>query len=552
VFVLGIEGGGTKTIALLADARGRILKRTQLGPLNLKLTSDRQILAVLRKFKPTRAAICLSGCRTDADRQRVCQLARCAWPKAAIFAGSDLDSGFSAAFGAGGAGIFVVSGTGSCVFGRNARGQTARAGGWGHLLGDHGSAYWIALTGLRNAIRDYDRRGHVNQAILRRLCLNSYDQLVDWIQQAGKDEIASLASEFVDDDAGLMLQAASFLAQDCHAVAQKLGLDKPHVVLGGGVLRHHRKLAILVGNRVRTMLPGAKVNVLRRDTAVGALILAGVAPQAVSSENRETESLPATELRNPRTTDLHKRNVSRLIDTMLNEEARVIPALRANKRAITRAINTIIAAFKRGGRLFYVGAGTSGRLGVLDASECPPTFSTDPEMVQAMIAGGAPALHSAVEAAEDDPFAGAEAIRNRGVGRRDVVVGIAASGSTPFVVGALDEAKRCGTKTFLLCFSKPSRAPHELLFFNTGPEVITGSTRLKAGTATKLVLNMLTTISMIRLGKVVSNLMVDVKPTNEKLRARACRIVATLRGCSEKEARHRLVRARWNVKRALR
>lgn len=236
---------------------------------------------------------------------------------------------------------------------------------------------------------------------------------------------------------------------------------------------------------------------------------------------------------------------------MLREESRVIPAIRANKRAIERAINTIVAAFKRGGRLFYVGAGTSGRLGVLDASECPPTFSTDPGMVQAIIAGGAPALHRAVEAAEDDPLAGADAIRQRGVTGKDVLIGIAASGATPFVLGALDEAKRAGAKTFLLTFSNTPTLQHSILFFPTGPEVITGSTRLKAGTATKLVLNMLTTISMIRLGKVVSNLMVDVKPTNEKLRARACRIVATLRGCSEDEARQRLIRFGWNIKRAL-
>jgi N-acetylmuramic acid 6-phosphate etherase len=173
-------------------------------------------------------------------------------------------------------------------------------------------------------------------------------------------------------------------------------------------------------------------------------------------------------------------------------------------------------------------------------------------MVQGIIAGGAPALHSAAEAAEDDPAAGAEAMRHRGVGCKDVVVGIAASGSTPFVLGALDEAKVRGAKTFLLCFSPPPKGWHELLLFNTGPEVIAGSTRLKAGTATKLVLNMLTTISMIRLGKVVSNLMVDVKPTNEKLRARGCRIVATLRNCTEEEARRRLVRSGWNAKRALR
>jgi N-acetylmuramic acid 6-phosphate etherase len=190
-------------------------------------------------------------------------------------------------------------------------------------------------------------------------------------------------------------------------------------------------------------------------------------------------------------------------------------------------------------------------LGVLDASECPPTFSTDPEMVQGILAGGAPALTRSVEAAEDDSHAGAEAIRCRGVTRRDVVVGIAASGRTPFVIGALDAAKAAGAKTFLLCFSPPF-SRHTPLFFPTGPEVLTGSTRLKAGTATKLVLNMLTTVSMVRLGKTVSNLMVDVRPTNEKLRARACRIVAAVRGCEAAEARPLLVRANWNVKKACR
>jgi N-acetylmuramic acid 6-phosphate etherase len=365
--------------------------------------------------------------------------------------------------------------------------------------------------------------------------------------------VAALAPDVLDDDAGLMLQAASFLAQDCHAVALKLGLEKPRIVLSGGVLRHHRKLAILVGNRIRTMLPGAEVVRAPKESAIGALRLAGLAsPISTSVIVAPPAFVPVTEQRNPRTMDLDKRSVPQLIDVMLREEARVIPALRKNKRAIERAIHSIVRAFQHGGRLFYVGAGTSGRLGMLDASECPPTFSTDPEMVQAIIAGGAVALHAAVEGAEDDPAGGAEAVRVRGIGQRDVVVGIAASGSTPFVLGALDEAKRLGAKTFLVCFSPPRSNGHTPLLFHTGPEVITGSTRLKAGTATKLVLNMLTTISMIRLGKVVSNLMVDVKPTNVKLRARACRIVATLTGCDDETARKRLIRCGWNVKKALR
>ncbi len=558
---LGVEGGGTRTIALLADRRGRILSRLESGPLNLKLSSDDAVLHRLGEIKrglasrPTSVALCLAGCRTPADHSRARSLAQRLWPGVPAYIGSDTDSALAAAFGPRGSGIVIISGTGSCVYGRNGT-EEARAGGWGHLLGDHGSGYWIALTGLRAAIRDYDRHGRVGERLgrsLRRLCLNSPEELIGWIQGASKDAVAALAADMLEGDAGLMLQAASFLAQDCHAVAQQLGLEKPRVALTGGVLRHNRKLAILVGNRVRTMLPGAKIVRVPSESAIGALKLAGLAtPRLGSTPHRSPSFVPVTETRNPRTMDLDKRSVSRLIDTILDEEARVIPALRKNRAAIERAINRIVRAFQRGGRLFYVGAGTSGRLGVLDASECPPTFSTNPEMVQAIIAGGAAALHAAVEGAEDNREAGGEAMRMRGVGKRDVVVGVAASGSTPFVLGALDEAKRLGAETFLLCFSQPQSTAHTPLLFRTGPEVITGSTRLKAGTATKLVLNMLTTIPMIRLGKVVSNLMVDVKPTNAKLRARACRIVATLRGCSEDDARRRLVRCGWSVKKALR
>ena len=561
-FFLGIEGGGTHTVALLADARGQIRKRFEVGPLNLKLASDADALRRLREIKsraalrPLSLSLCLAGCRTAADRTRLRSLAERIWPRLPVYMGNDLDSGFAAAFGLNGAGILVVSGTGSCVQGRNGK-RIARAGGWGHLLGDHGSGYWIALTGLRAAVREHDRHAAATPAlrrVLRRLYLNSPDELIDWIQGANKAEIAALASEFLDEDGGrLTLQAASFLAMDCEAVARKLGLANPDIALVGGLLTKHKRFRATVTHRLRMIFPRARIFVPKRESAVGALLLAGAESTHLdSSFVTHSSSLPLTEQRNPRTMDLDKRPVSRLIDTMLNEEARVIPAVRKNKRMIARAIKAIVSALQRGGRLFYIGAGTSGRLGVLDASECPPTFSTDPEMVQAIIAGGATALHTAVEGAEDDPVAGAEAVRGRGVGHRDIVVGIAASGSTPFVLGALDEAKHKGAKTFLLCFSPPRSTVHTPLFFRTGPEAITGSTRLKAGTATKLVLNMLTTISMIRLGKVVSNLMVDVKPTNEKLHARACRIVATLKCCSEEEARKRLLRRHWNVKKALR
>ncbi len=560
-FFLGIEGGGTRTVGLLADTRGQIRKRFELGPLNLKLASDADVLQRLREikhqaaFRPSSWSLCLAGCRTDADHARLRALAERIWRGVPVYVGNDLDSGFAAAFGLNVPGILVISGTGSCVQGRNGK-KIARAGGWGHLLGDHGSGYWIALTGLRAAVREQDRRGAITPAlrhVLRRLCLNSPDELIDWIQAATKAEVAALASEFLDEDGSrLTLQAASFLAMDCEAVAKKLGLVNPDIALVGGLLTKHRRFRYMVTHRLRMLFPRARIFVPKSESAVGALLLAGLeSTQIAAALVPQISIISLTEQRNPRTMDLDRQAVSRLIDTMLNEEANVVPALRKNKHLIARAIDDIVRAFRRGGRLFYIGAGTSGRLGVLDASECPPTFSTDPEMVQAIIAGGATALRTAVEGAEDDPVAGAEAVRAHEIGRRDVVIGIAASGSTPFVLGALDEAKRKGAKTFLLCFSPPRSRAHTPLCFQTGPEVITGSTRLKAGTATKLVLNMLTTISMIRLGTVVSNLMVDVKPTNEKLRARACRIVAALKGCSEVEARQRLVRSHWNVKKAL-
>jgi len=241
---------------------------------------------------------------------------------------------------------------------------------------------------------------------------------------------------------------------------------------------------------------------------------------------------------------------------MLSEEAKVPGCLLAQTAAIEKAVALIVKAFQRGGRLFYVGAGTSGRLGVLDASECPPTFQTRPEMVQGVIAGGRRALWRSIEGAEDDQPGGAREMRRHRLGAADVVVGIAASGMTPFVWGALAQAKKLGTATVLVCFNPYLRIPRELrpavvIATDLGPEVLTGSTRLKAGTATKLLLNLFTTLSMVRLGKVLGNLMVDVRPSNSKLRRRAARIVSELTGADESAARAALERSGWNIRRAV-
>lgn len=241
-----------------------------------------------------------------------------------------------------------------------------------------------------------------------------------------------------------------------------------------------------------------------------------------------------TEQRNPNSIDIDLKSTEEILRIFHEEDWKALAAVEAESASIARGITLITEAFRRGGRLFYIGAGTSGRLGVLDASECPPTFSTPPSMVQGIIAGGDRALRRSVEAAEDKPDAGAQALRDRGIADQDVVVGIAGSGRTPYVLGALEEAHRIGAKTIFLCCTPP--ADNLKAFVDVfiapvvGPEIITGSTRLKTGTATKLVLNMLTTVSMIQIGKVYNNLMVDIRASNAKLIDRGVRIIMEITG----------------------
>ena len=263
----------------------------------------------------------------------------------------------------------------------------------------------------------------------------------------------------------------------------------------------------------------------------------------------------ATERRNPRTASIDLATPIEIVD-VINAEDRLVPdAVATQREQIAAAIAVAERSFRDGGRLFYVGAGTSGRLGVLDASECPPTFGTDPEMVQGIIAGGLPALTRSQEGAEDVVENGAKAMDEHSVNAHDFVVGIAASGTTPYVHSAIRRARELGAKTAIVACSPP---PGDLLeqvdvaiVPMVGPEVVTGSTRMKAGTATKLVLNMITTGAMIRLGKTYGNLMVDLKATNNKLTDRSERIVVEVCGVSREEARKLLGASGRSVKTAI-
>ena len=262
-----------------------------------------------------------------------------------------------------------------------------------------------------------------------------------------------------------------------------------------------------------------------------------------------------TEKCNPNSFGIDCKSIGAIVEVFHKEDRKALEAVERESESIVKAIEIVVNAFRHGGRLFYVGSGTSGRLGVLDASECPPTFSTDPEIVQGIIAGGDTALRRAIEGAEDYAENGAAAIVKAGVTEKDVVMGISTSGRTSYVIGALRKTHEIGTKSIFFSCNPPAKEMVELVDVCitpiVGPEIITGSTRLKAGTATKLVLNMITTISMIKIGKVYNNLMVDLQTWNAKLIDRAKRIIAEITGVDYDTAGEYLSKAGGNAKVAI-
>ncbi|MCC6444157.1 MAG: N-acetylmuramic acid 6-phosphate etherase [Armatimonadetes bacterium] len=261
-----------------------------------------------------------------------------------------------------------------------------------------------------------------------------------------------------------------------------------------------------------------------------------------------------TEAVNPATREIDRVSILEALEMMNKEDASVSGAVRRELPHIARAVEAVVAALSAGGRLFYVGAGTSGRMGIIDAAECPPTFGVPREMVQGVMAGGDRAVISPAEGGEDSRENGTQALETRQAGPQDVVIGIAASGRTPFVLGAMEYARSVGAKTVSIANNRPSEmeALADIAIApQTGPEAVTGSTRLKAGTAQKMALNMISTISMVRLGKTYGNLMVDVRATNEKLRRRALRLVMQATGVDEGPASRALSDSGGHVKTAV-
>ncbi len=454
--ILGVEGGGTKTAWVLVEAvtsgsdagtEFRILDQGKLPPSNLRLTTPdrlREVFAELPK-QIDRAGIFLAGCSTEEDRRSLALICRDIWPNAKIVTGSDRDSGLAAALDHGD-GIVVNAGSGSSVTGRR-NDRIERAGGWGHILGDTGGGYFLSIEALRLILREYDlRRGEMQftAKILHALSLNNLDELVRWAQTADKMEIAMLAPVVFEAAAGgdayvneIVEEGARVLCEYTEAVASRLHLLAPKVVLMGGLFYRDSIYTHAFRRRLKKNLPDARVTVAERLPEFGAAWLAAerVDRVAFQPKRREIEDLAAalTEQRNPRSENLEKMSARQLAELFVEEEKFVEDALRGATGDLARAIEIVTESLRSHGRLFYVGAGSSGRIGVLDASEIPPTFSASPDLVQGIIAGGTTALYRSVEGAEDEESAGTLALRERRIRNGDVVIGITASGRTPFV-----------------------------------------------------------------------------------------------------------------------
>ncbi len=595
---LGIEAGGTRTTVLLVDHLDAVLAQFTCGPANLRLMTgtalERRLQGIRERLGvvPDRLGIGMAGARSEADCAGLRQAVARVWPGVACAVSDDLETALDAIDWLPDCPVqmLLLSGTGSCILGRRRTAdggiRRMKIGGRGHVLGDRASACDIAKHALRAVMTITDQNEALPQLgsdILTHLQLNDPADLIEWSLEATKTELAGVAvpifraaAERRDDIAVAVLRrAAERMTKDAFTCASRLletAGERVQFVFNGAVLLKNSAFAAEVSAMLLARFPQSVVTPVVLPSVWGAVELArrfakvpGVldsgfgekleAAAPLSNGPGVEVSAAPTEMRNPRSMNFSQLSIAEGIALMLDEDRAIPPAVLAEIDAIEWTVKRIVSAFAAGGRLIYGGAGTSGRLGVLDASECPPTFRTPPDQVQGIIAGGRSALWAAVEGAEDDAEAGRQAIVQRAVREDDVVIGISASGHAPFVWGCLEEAKARGAAAVLLTFNPAHRndpLPDRVIAPDTGPEVLTGSSRLKAGTATKLVLNILSTLAMTHSGKVMGNLMIDLHPSNHKLRGRAIRIVSELTNSDVVAAEHALGKSSWDVREACR
>ena len=574
--VIVVEGGGSHTQAALLTAASTVAREFRGGPSNPAAygvaASAQCIVSLARQalgdtdIHTIRLVAALAGASSNEVRSTLAAAIGSAFPAREIRVATDLHALLYANAGDA-AGVLVIAGTGAAVLARDIPGNLERTGGWGTLFGDEGSAYAAVKSALRACARAIDGVGMetlLTEALPRAAGLDAFLDFVPWQATADKRVIAGLAPAVSGAAEQGDVVARSCLEEEARRLAAlavsardrlRLPPDTPLFEYGGlldncPVFRQAFREAIYQYSDMRPR-PAQKrgldaVACLSRTTPPPSWISVWTPEDAVAAV-----TLPDTEQVSD-ATPIDLLSPLELAQRMHRADEDAVASVKGAFEPIAAAIEQAAGSIRRGGRIIYAGAGTSGRLGVLDASECPPTFGVPPERVCALIAGGERALRNSVEGVEDRYDEGETDLKSLGIGAKDFVIGIAASGTTPYVEGVLAAARGAGAPTALITSNRNSPIPAPIrIILETGPEVLAGSTRLKAGTATKLALNMISTGAFTRAGYVYRGRMVGMTPANEKLRRRAARIVSELAGVAESRAAALLADCDYHIGTAL-
>lgn len=573
---LAIDAGGTGTRAGLYDGRGRLLAETEAGPSNpiaygldacleILTSVGRDVLA--GQSDPLACvAAAVSGAREGDLRETLAQrLYEIFHPTRAIVT-DDLRPLLFANAGTDAA-VLAIAGTGSSVLAQDTDGRWVLVGGRGVILGDEGSAYRIAVEAMRAAAHAMDGLGPETRMVEELPAAAGVDNFLampGYAERASKQVLADLARvvcRLAEEGDGVaaecVKQQAGRLAEQVSVAAERLSLPSNICVYQhGGLFLGSMRFRDDFEEAAAARMPGVEFR-LPRYSGHRAVLEVGLAPElpqtvpagiypAAGIPMSPTETAPEDRL------NLDELAAEDIVRAMNREDLRAAEAVGRAAPAIAAVIEAAAEAIRSGGRIIYTGAGTSGRLGVLDASECPPTFGIAPERVVGLIAGGEKALRDSIEDSEDNTVKGEADMDAVAPTERDLVVGIAASGTTPYVRAGLELARSRGAKTVMLCCNPFCTDGADIvLTLDTGPEALPGSTRLKAGTATKMVLNMITTGAMALSGYVYEGLMVGMVPVNAKLRRRAARIISTLSEASTVEAEEYLDAAQGRIQVAI-
>lgn len=586
-FTIGIDGGGTKTLGRITDHFTGNTFDLKSGPSSLSNDYEgaKEVIAHLlsdllahfdAQAKHTAVVIGVAGGGVETQAKQLHK------DLPFVFAHLDVynDAKTSLVGANGGKPIAMVAlGTGSVGARLNEQGEESYTGGWGFPIGDGGSGAKLGFRAVQSLLEEIDWYGgaksilgnKIQAAITdseREICVETNNQqIANWLAKSIAKDFAEL-TQYVLESTEVCEVAASLLDEHVHECEKLILQTRANtnldvVMMGGLAPITLAKLSDKVSGFCK-LAEGSSLN--------GACLLAAeLYQELLSSESSDDEKEQQSRLQdrqrllaqlsgmvsetpNPDSVNLDLVSTKEVLEVINAADKQVPEAITPCLNDIEQAVKLVVNSFEREGRLIYVGAGTSGRLGILDAVECPPTFSVEHGKVVGLIAGGDKAIYKSVEGAEDSTELGARDLADLNLSTRDTVVGIAASGRTPYVLGALDYAKSVGAKTITLSCN-PDSALASYGDVNicpvVGPEVLTGSTRMKSGTAQKLVLNMLTTASMIKTGKSFGNLMVDVKASNKKLYVRAIRIVMQATQCSAESAELALEKSQYNAKVAI-